>query len=372
MIRVRLRSCLALLSVAAAASAGEPADPEPPESAAPEPGPGRRAAATAAAVVPGALVHGAGHYVLGDDATAGKLLLAEGVGAGMVLGGGVGLFLTGASRYTVVPFASLAIFGVGVFSSALLADVYGSAASDQNAAWSRALSAPPVFESELGYRHVDSALFAYQDFVVERFALWLGRSRLEPSLWSSFGGDNARYRVVFAQRLYGASPGQPRRLSDFVELELAATHHRFAADYFERSTVEASTRGRWDLAHVGPSLRGAFVEGGLGYAVNVTSFDFPGVDVPGDSDDLLLATMAFGVTLRGAAAAGSEVMLFYDHRHDDYAAGMLMPGLGSGVAGHLGLRGRWFFDERYGLAGEAMFGSATVAGLSILIREASP
>ena len=62
-------------------------------------------------------MHGAGHYVLGDHATAGKLLLAEGVGAGMVLGGGVGLFLTGASKYTVVPFATLSMFGVGVFST---------------------------------------------------------------------------------------------------------------------------------------------------------------------------------------------------------------------------------------------------------------
>jgi hypothetical protein len=317
-------------------------------------------------------VHGAGHYVLGEHATAGKLLLAEGVGVGMVLGGGVGLFLTGASRYTVVPFAALSVFGVGVFSSALLADIYGSAAADQNAAWSRALHAPARFESELGYRYVTSPHFAYRDFVVERFGLWVGRTRLMPSLWSSFGGDNATYRLEITPRLYGPSPHEPRRLVDFVELELAATHQRFASDFFERSTVEASTRGRWDLAHVGPSLRGAFVEGSLGYALNVTSYDFAGVDIESTWDDLLLATMGFGVNLRGAAAAGSELMLFYDHRHDGYAAGMLINGIGSGVAGHLGARGRWFFDERYGIAAEGMFGSAVIGGASVLIREDLP
>ena len=94
--------------------------------------------------------------------------------------------------------------------------------------------------------------------------------------------------------------------------------------------------------------------------------------VPDDEDDFLLATMAFGVRLRGPAASDSEVMLFYDHRHDDYAAGMTINGLGSGVAGHLGLRGRWFFDGRYGISAEGMFGSAIVAGGSLVIREGVP
>jgi hypothetical protein len=383
---VSLAIALGLLSSAARA-AGEPqgsaatstsadAAPDPAPEAAPDdpraPGTGGRALATTAAIVPGAVVHGAGHYVLGDTDTARKLLIAEGVGAGMVLGGGLGLFLTGASRYTVVPFAALVSFGVGVFSAAMFADVYGSAVSDQNGAWSRAAWAPARLESELGYRRVESPHFDHSDFVVERFALWHARTRVEPSLWSSFAGDNARYRLELGQRLYGASPGDPRVLADFVEIELGLTHHRYSSDYFERTTVEAVTRGRYDLGNVGQSLRGAFVEGSLGYAINATSYDFPGQDLPGDSDDLLLMTMVLGVRLRGPARPGSEAMLFYDHRHDGFAAGMLMNGLGSGVAGHLGLRGRWFFDERYGVSAEGMFGSALVGGASILIREGTP
>ena len=355
-----------LLSLSAQAPAAEP-DAEPSR-----PGSGRRVLATGAALVPGVIVHGSGHYVLGETETGNKLLLAEGIGAGMVLGGGLGLFLTGASRHTVLPLASLTIFGAGVFTSAFLADIYGSAASDLDEPWSHEWSAPARFESELGYRYVNSAVFAYSDFVFQRFELWLGRTRIEPSLWSSFEGDNARYRLLLSGRLLGAYPGFRHKLLDFVEAELGLTHHRYAADFFERTTLEGSLRGRWDLRHVGPSLRGAFVEGSLGYARNVTSFDFPGVNVESDYDDLLLATMAFGIRLRGPAAIGSEVMFFYDHRHDDFAAGMLMEGLGGGVGGHLGMRGRWFFDERFGVAAESMFGSAIVAGASILVREGSP
>jgi len=323
-------------------------------------------------VVPGALVHGAGHYVLGDSETAGKLLMAEGIGLGMVLAGGGGLFVSGASRHTVVPFASMAMFGVGVFASSFLADIYGSAAWDQDEPWSTEWSSQARFESELGYRYVTTPQFAYRDFLLQRFELWFWRLRFEPSLWSSFAGDNARYRLELGLRLLGPVPGLRRRLVDFVEIELGGTRHLFAEEFFERRAFEASLRGRWDLAHVGQSLRGAFVEGSLGYARNVTSYNMPGVSVPDDADDFLLATMAFGVRLRGPAARDSEVMLFYDHRHDDYAAGMTIEGLGSGVAGHLGLRGRWFFDERYGISAEGMFGSAIVAGGSIVIREDAP
>jgi hypothetical protein len=369
-LALRIRFFLAAASLfCAPAAAAEPTNEAPRDRPAPSPDGARRALATGAAVVPGVVVHGSGHYVLGERKTAVKLLVAEGIGLGMVLGGGAGLFATGASRYTVVPFASLSMFGVGVFSASFLADVYGSAASDQDGAWSRARLSPPFFESELGYRYITTQAFDYRDFVVQRFTLWTQRTRFEPSLWSSFAGDNARYHLAVAQRLYGAAPGRPRQLADFVEIELGVTHHRFATEYFDRSGAEALTRARWDLGHVGPTLRGAFVEGSLGYAFNVISYDLPGPDVADDADDLLLATMVFGITLRGPAAAGSEVAVFYDHRHDDFAAGTLMPGLGSGVIGHLGLRGRWFFDERYGFAAEAMYGSAAVVGGSLLIRE---
>ncbi len=320
--------------------------------------------------MPGVVAHGSGHYVEGDSDTAGKLLLAEGVGLGMVLGGGTGLFLTGASRYTVAPLAALSMFGVGLFATSWFADVYGTAASDQEAVWARGAGAPPFFESELGYRYVYTPTFAYRSFMFERFALWLHRTRFEPSAWISFGQGNARYRLELAERLYGASPGLPRRLADFVELEVAATRHRYGPEYFTRSSIEASTRGRYDLAHVGPSLRGSFVEGSLGYAFGYTSFDYAAAETT--IDDLLLGTMGFGVLLRGPFASGSEAVIYYDHRHDDFAAGLTMGGLGSGVPGHFGLRTTLFVDERLGATMEAQIGSAAVLGASLVWREPGP
>jgi hypothetical protein len=60
--------------------------------------------------------------------------------------------------------------------------------------------------------------------------------------------------------------------------------------------------------------------------------------------------------------------LYYDHRHDGFAAGLKMTGLGSGVAGHFGMEGRLYLDSQWGLLLDAQVGSAYVAGLSILFR----
>ena len=63
-------------------------------------------------------------------------------------------------------------------------------------------------------------------------------------------------------------------------------------------------------------------------------------------------------------------MIYYDHRHDDFAAGFKLRGIGSGVAGHFGIEGRMYLSEHWGVSAEAMVGSAYVAGVSILFRHA--
>ena len=166
---------LAILARAASAR-GEPEKPQPPRQS--------RALPTAAAVVPGLVVHGAGHYARGETATAKNLLLMEGIGLGLFLGGGVTLFATGASRYFVAPAATAAITGFGLFSTSYLADIYGTVSRDGDAALSR--QRPPArFETELGYRRVYDPEFAYTDFMVERISRQIGSFRLSPSGWFS-------------------------------------------------------------------------------------------------------------------------------------------------------------------------------------------
>lgn len=329
-----------------------------------------RALPAAAAVVPGVVVHGTGHLALGESRTGKRLLLMEAVGLGLFLAGGTTIVLTGASRYFVAPAATTTMAGFGLFSTSYFADIYGSVSKDGGAALSR-YRPPALWETELGYRRVSDSQFDYRDFLVQRVSRQIGPLRLSPSGWFDVRGDTARYRVESQYRLAGAiAEPAPTDLS-YLDVTLGFVHQRHRPEHFSKSSAELSLDGRYDLARLGRTLRGSFVELSAGYALGRIDYDLSGLAVPHDLEHLLLGRIGFGVTLRGLSAPGSELLLYYDHRHDDYAAGLKIRGLGSGVVGHFGLSARWFFSESIGLAGDVQAGSAYIGGVSLLFRPAA-
>jgi hypothetical protein len=323
----------------------------------------------AAAAVPGVLVHGSGHFALGEARTARRLLLMEGIGLGLFLGGGVTIVATGASRYLVAPAAATTMLGFGLFSTSYLADIYGSVSEDGGATLSR-YQAPARWETELGYRRVADVQFDYQDFLVQRVSRRIGPLRLSPSGWFDFRGDTARYRFETQYRLLGVTEEPAPTDSSFLDVTFGVVHQRHRPERFSRSSAELSFDARYDLARLGRTLRGAFIELGAGYALGRIDYDLSGLSVPHDIDHLLLGRIGFGVMLRGLSKPGSELLLYYDHRHDDYAAGLKLRGLGSGVVGHFGLGGRWFFSDSFGLGADVQAGSAYIGGASLLFRSA--
>jgi hypothetical protein len=292
------------------------------------------------------------------------------VGLGLLFGGLTTVVATGASRYFVGPAAATMVVGGGLFVTSFAADLYGTTSPDSGAA-RRRIRPPPWVETELGYRYVADPLFEYQDFLVESVSMRRGALRLTPSAWFSVAGDNALYRVEGAYRFLGPNPSPSGRpvLNDFVDLELGLAHHRYVPEHFTRSTMEIQALSRYDLGHVGRTLSGAFVEGSLGYAFGRIDYDLQGIEVPAEFDDLLLARFAFGAVLRGAAKPGSEVVGYYDHRHDGFAGGLLLEGIPSGIGGHFGAEARWFFTRSVGASAHFEVGSAYVTGLSLLFRQ---
>ena len=359
----------AALLHATAASGASPASDATPETSPPVSGPAGPDGLlpTAAAAVPGILVHGSGHYALGQPRTARRLLLMEGIGLGLFLSGGLTIVFTGASRYFVAPAASATMLGFGLFSTSYLADIYGTVSNDGGAALTR-YRLPARWETELGYRRIEDPQFAYRDFMVERVSRQIGPLRLSPSGFFSLRGDTARYRVESQYRLAGnVEDPRPRDVS-FLDVTLAFTHQRHRPEHFSRSLAELSLDARYDLARLGPTLRGAFIELGAGYGLARTDYDLSGLKVPSDLEHLLLGRIGFGVTLRGQSAPGSEALLYYDHRHDDYVAGLKLRGIPSGIIGHFGMAARWFFTERVGVALDAQAGSAYLGGASFIFR----
>jgi len=327
-----------------------------------------RKIAAAVAVVPGFALHGSGHYALGQKKTAFALLLSEGVGLALVLGGYGTLRASGNSRYLAGPAVAATVFGAGLLFASFGADLYGTLATD-GAAVDSIPHAPPRLESELGYRYVGDPHFSYDHFVVESFTLRQGRFRFTPSAWFATNSSNVRYRVEAAFRLVGLEPGELGKRDDHVDVVLGGLHQRYLPERFRRSGVEVALDTRFDLAHLGDTLRGSFIDMALGYGVAKVTYDLQGLTVPADTDDLLLVKVGLGIALRGRAARGSEARVFYDHRHDDYAGAFLTPGRISGVFGQFGADLRWYFTPRLGVLADARVGSAWVSGLSLLIRE---
>lgn len=353
-----------MLALAAQTSHGAEAAPSSP---AKPPEPDRRLA-LGAAFVPGAALHGSGHYVLGQRQTARWLLATEIVGVGLVLGGMTTLFASGNSRNLAGLGEGAIVLGGVLLVGSFGADVYGVAATDQ-AASQLNRRVTPWYESELGYRYVADPRFAYAHFLVERVVLRMGHLRFEPSGWFDGAGHNVRYRVEGAYRFIGTSPVEMSRYDEHLELVFAGGHQRYVPEHFQRSGGEVSLGARFDFARLGDTLRGSFMELGAGYARARLRYDLEGIAVPSEPDDLLLATAALGVTLRGRAKPGSELRVYYDHRHDDYAGGFLLPGRVSGVFGKFGVDFLWFFSKHAGVRAQVEGSSAIVAGASLLFRD---
>jgi hypothetical protein len=83
---------------------------------------------------------------------------------------------------------------------------------------------------------------------------------------------------------------------------------------------------------------------------------------------MLLAAFGFGVYLGRRTDRWGEARIFYDHRHDDYAGGLKIPGLGSGTLGHFGVDGRAFFTDHWGARAEVQAGAGWLAGISLVYR----
>jgi len=320
------------------------------------------------AVVPGVAIHGSGHYALGQKKTALALLITEGVGLALLVGGLTTVLASGNSRDLAGPAVAATVLGSGLVLASFGADLYGTLATDSGAL-DQIPRAPARFESEVGYRYVADPHFRYGHFLVESLTLRRGYFRLTPSAWFAIDASNVRYRVEGAYRALGLEPGELGKYDDHLDFVLGGVHQRFLPERFQRSTIDFAFDTRFDFAHFGDTLRGSFIDLALGYGLAKVTYDIQGFRVPADNDELLLMRVGLGITLRGRAARGSEARVYYDHRHDDYAAGFLTPGRISGVFGKFGADLRWFFTPSLGVLFDAQVGSALVGGASLLLRD---
>ena len=324
-----------------------------------------QAGAAVAAVVPGVLLHGAGHFVLGERRTAYRLAALEGVGLVATLGGGAVFRLTGAARGLAAPAIATTLIGASLLLETWLADLYGVLLPEH--AKGDVLRTAPLLEAEL------SAVYSTGPTLPAALRVGSGvTTRLGP-MAVQFGASVApavRYDRVEASLVYrpfGATPGRPSSDGGYFDLGATVLHARHGAEGFDVSGLELVAGGRLNLARVGPTLRGTFAELSGGASVRSLAFDHA---APSARPDVaLLLRTAFGVAFgRFGDPFRGEAKLYYDHRHDDDAGGLLNAGLISGVFGHLGIEGLLLSRSGWGARAFWETGTAAVVGLSFLYR----
>lgn len=355
-------------AAAASSSAALKLQPPPPSIGTP-----RRILATAGSLFPGLLVHGTGHFIAQQPQTARRLLAIEGMGFGMMLAGVAGIAGLGATRRLIGPLIHTTIIGTGLFTVSALADLYGVIAPAQGTG--SPFFKPPWFEAQLGFRYINNPVFRFRAFMVQGFDVRYRSLHLEQSAWFALDDQNTRFRALGGFRFFGPTPSSKTSPSSrapdgsYFDIETAFTHHRYTSDGFAISTGELALSGRLDLRHIGPTLQGSFAEISVGAALEGNHY----FALPDTESELLLGRFAFGIYLGHSGFPRGETMLYYDHRHDGFAAGFPSNNVGGGPLGHLGSLSRLYLNPHIGLLLDAQIGSALVLGMSLLIRpEGSP
>lgn len=374
-VRTSLVAIVACVSVVARSESARAADAEPsdptllvrPEPLVPSPLP------EIAAVFPGVIVHGSGTFLQNRPQTTERLLLLEGAGLLTTFLSGFVLFQTGAARDVVGPTALFAVAGAGTFGVSFAANLYATWAPPRG--FGEARRELPLLESRFGYLYVYDPQFDYRHFAATQLDGRLGPWHVGARTAHAPLQDNQRYELLAGYRLVGPT-ARARAAVDgsYLEPMLGYSEHRFDGDGFAVRVVEVSIEGRLDSERYLPDVRGAFFQAQAGVARQWFAYDLPGVDTT-NATSLLLAHMGFGIYFggrQGAASPGGEVEIYYDHRHDGFAGGLKVNGLGSGVAGHFGSRLAYRITDHLGMYAQTEIGSAWSLGLGLSIQVGTP
>jgi hypothetical protein len=306
----------------------------------------------AAALFPGLLLHGAGHWAAGDRDTAWNLLLAEGIGLGMMLTGISALAYTGADKRFSAPSISLIAAGLGLFTASWLADLLGAAGVPHGAP-----GPDPGVQVRLGYGRISDPLFRYENLALVSAAFRSGRMTITPFFTTALDDDNRQAGLRLAWRLLKRRTGN----NGYLDIEAAGSHHDYGSRLFSTWTGEGSLVGRYDLGQFAGSLAGAFAGFSLGWGLARYTYGIPGAAAVSDTHSLLLIRATFGLWLGTAG----ELELYYDHRRDGYAGALGGTGIGSGALGSVGLRFAYALDGAFGINVEAVAGSALLLGMGV-------
>ena len=322
----------------------------------------RRVGAIAAAIVPGAILHGAGAFVLGERRTAKHLLEMEAVGLAALAIGAALIQGSRGSAYTVEPGVPILIAGAALVLPSWFDDIWVAAGGPRARGGAIAASA---WSLELGTTFMHDA-YRVRGLVRAGATIDVGRVGFAAGTYldsegASRTGDLEGHYVIAGDHSHGAH----RNVADGSRLvaRAAVRYHRDDPDNVTTDTVEAEVTGRLELKHLDDALAGTFAEVSTGFGIGRTAYSTGAHD----NDTLLLGRFAWGMYL----GSRGEATIFYDHRRDGLAGGF-DAWRGAGFVGSFGAGANVLVGGPWAARAEVQFGNAVVTTFALQYRGDAP
>ncbi|MBN2722709.1 MAG: hypothetical protein JXR95_01425 [Deltaproteobacteria bacterium] len=314
-----------------------------------------------ASIIPGIIISGGGHYMTGDNTGAKKLFYAKATGLGILISGFLPILFSNASEKVMFVAYPVALTGFGLFSISTLADLFGTLNTGAKNSFSN--KTPYTIQLEQNIMHVHDPQFNYDFFSYSSVFFNFRKTVSGIEGYYAPEDSNKKLKLSTSYILLGKAPSEFRNDNSKLEITVAWSWHKFPNELFSTQTYEISCGGRMELHHFHGSLKGSFSEISLGAALERVKYDFTPTDK--DYSSLLLFRFSFGIYL--GSNKNGELEIFYNHRHDDWAAGLGAGGMGDGVLGHFGIQGHYFFNKLLGVRAlfEAGMAYRTVLGMVI-------
>ena len=310
--------------------------------------------AAAAAVFPGLVVPGVGHFVLGDKDAGKRFLIADSIGLGLIAVGFGGMAGTGGNDRLAPGFLAQTVAGMSLLTMLWLSDVIGSAHGEKPwpLPWepkgSLSLSAgyQGLFGGQVDFHHgiFLDATWRYAGFFANPWGM------VDPS--KSFYGAGARLGYL----LWRDRDDPVTRIS----LNASVGHRRYRFDRYSSTTGEVHGELRFNLSHLTPTLRNAYLLGRVG--AGVEGFAYDGAPFRG-SDLSPVLVLEFGGGVQVSERVGVE--LVYRNRKDELPGGLIIAGIFDSYLGFIELNGRVALTDRWAILGGLRWGTGLMPWICV-------
>ncbi|MEE2786140.1 MAG: hypothetical protein VX589_02305 [Myxococcota bacterium] len=230
------------------------------------------------AVIPGSIVHGLGHFYLGESVTAWTLFAAEVLGIGLMIGGAYLGASSDAGRGSIELSKILSHSGLILFSGSWIADVIGSFKG--TAPLANGTIARKRERLGIGYRYTDNAMMPFRHRLNARMNFTRGHFYVRPRIDLEVGLDRREVELDTGVWLLADT-----HIENFMALGASAKRVENRPDGWARNTVMGYVSWQLDLGRAIRTLRHFYLFSTMGYGIARYQFSDKLETVPGVFSD---------------------------------------------------------------------------------------